>query len=69
MQDSGDRLVVRRRFRVQVSLVKVKGTWLVDDFTPLTGESRPAGDGSLRRHRTPTGHRADPEPPTEGASP
>ena len=24
-------------FRVQVTLVKVKGTWLVDDFTPLTG--------------------------------
>jgi Mce-associated membrane protein len=24
-------------FRVQVSLVKIKGTWLVDDFQPLTG--------------------------------
>jgi len=24
-------------FRWQVSLVKVKGAWLVDDFTPLTG--------------------------------
>jgi Mce-associated membrane protein len=26
-------------FRVQVTLVKVKGTWLVDDFTPLTGDA------------------------------
>ncbi|HET6938750.1 MAG TPA: hypothetical protein VFI19_09100 [Nocardioides sp.] len=24
-------------FRVQVSLVKIKGTWLIDDFQPLTG--------------------------------
>jgi hypothetical protein len=24
-------------FRIQVSLVKIKGTWLVDDFTPVTG--------------------------------
>lgn len=29
-------------FRVQVKLVKIKGTWLVDDFTPLTGETDPA---------------------------
>ena len=33
-------------FRVQVALVKVKGTWLVDDFTPLTGETDAAGSGS-----------------------
>jgi Mce-associated membrane protein len=26
-------------FRVQVKLVKIKGTWLVDDFTPLTGDA------------------------------
>lgn len=25
-------------FRVEVSLVKTGGTWLVDDFTPVTGE-------------------------------
>ncbi|MEJ7773816.1 MAG: hypothetical protein WKF72_03320 [Nocardioidaceae bacterium] len=25
-------------FRVEVSLVKIEGTWLVDDFTPVTGE-------------------------------
>jgi len=33
-------------FRVQVKLVKVKGVWLVDDFTPLTGDApteAPAG--------------------------
>ncbi|HCB07102.1 MAG TPA: hypothetical protein DEQ43_23115 [Nocardioides bacterium] len=27
-------------FRVQVSLVKIKGQWLVDDFTPLTGDTQ-----------------------------
>jgi Mce-associated membrane protein len=26
-------------FRVEVKLVKIKGTWLVDDFTPLTGDA------------------------------
>ena len=26
-------------FRVQVTLVKIDGTWLVDDFTPLTGDA------------------------------
>jgi hypothetical protein len=24
-------------FRIEVDLVKIKGTWLVDDFTPVTG--------------------------------
>ena len=24
-------------FRIEVSLVKIRGTWLVDDFTPVTG--------------------------------
>jgi len=49
-------------FRVQVSLVKIKGTWLVDDFSPLTGtDDEGAGTGA------PTG---TPAPsPTEGASP
>ena len=43
-------------FRVQVSLVKVKGTWLVDDFSPLTGTEE-SGTGT-------------PAPsPTEGATP
>jgi len=27
-------------FRIQVGLVKIKGTWLVDDFTPVTGADR-----------------------------
>jgi Mce-associated membrane protein len=27
-------------FRIEVSLVKVDGTWLVDNFTPVTGEAR-----------------------------
>jgi Mce-associated membrane protein len=28
-------------FRVQVKLLKIDGKWLVDDFTPLTGEELP----------------------------
>ena len=28
-------------FRVSVKMVKVDGEWLVDDFTPLTGEAEP----------------------------
>ena len=44
-------------FRVQVKLVKVKGTWLVDDFSPLTGIDD-------------SGNPASPGPsPTEGATP
>jgi hypothetical protein len=27
-------------FRIEVSLVRIKGTWLVDDFTPVTGAGR-----------------------------
>jgi hypothetical protein len=27
-------------FRIEVQLVKIDGTWLVDDFTPVTGEAR-----------------------------
>ena len=27
-------------FRIEVSLVKTKGTWLVDDFTPVTGAAK-----------------------------
>jgi Mce-associated membrane protein len=27
-------------FRIEVTLVKVDGTWLVDDFTPVTGDAR-----------------------------
>lgn len=30
-------------FRVQVSLLKIKGEWLVDDFTPLTGDEEQGG--------------------------
>jgi hypothetical protein len=44
-------------FRVQVSLVKIKGTWLVDDFTPLTGDADDSGAGT------------EPPAPSEGASP
>jgi Mce-associated membrane protein len=47
-------------FRVQVSLVKIKGTWLVDDFTPLTGDAEDSGAGSPAPG---TGS------PSEGASP
>jgi Mce-associated membrane protein len=41
-------------FRVQVSLVKIKGTWLVDDFQPLTGNDDGGTPGAA---------------PTEGVSP
>jgi hypothetical protein len=51
-------------FRVQVSLVKVKGTWLVDDFTPLTGTDD-SGTGSPTD--VPTGTPAPSS--TDGASP
>jgi hypothetical protein len=50
-------------FRVQVSLLKIKGTWLVDDFTPLTGDVDDSGGGS----GTPS-QGATPSP-TEGATP
>jgi Mce-associated membrane protein len=49
-------------FRVQVSLVKVKGTWLVDDFTPLTGTD---DTGSGTGTEAPTGSPA----PTGTAAP
>jgi hypothetical protein len=45
-------------FRVQVTLVKIKGTWLVDDFQPLTGSGdsgEPSGSPTVV--------------PSEGASP
>lgn len=52
-------------FRVQVTLVKVKGTWLVDDFSPLTGTDESSGGGTGTG--LPTG---TPTPsPTEGATP
>jgi len=53
-------------FRVQVKLVKVKGTWLVDDFSPLTGTDD-QGTGTEVPTQTPTG--APTATPTEGASP
>ncbi|WP_028653573.1 hypothetical protein [Nocardioides halotolerans] len=51
-------------FRVQVTLVKVKGTWLIDDFKPLTGTDE-AGGGALPSVPPESGAPA----PTEGASP
>jgi hypothetical protein len=49
-------------FRVQVSLVKIKGTWLVDDFQPLTGvDDQSTGTG--------TGLPTPGATPTEGATP
>ena len=43
-------------FRVQVKLVKINGTWLVDDFTPLTGDA-------------PTEAPTDEPAPSDGATP
>ena len=66
-------------FRVQVTLVKVKGTWLVDDFSPLTGtDDDGTGTGTLPSATpgtgvptaTPGGTPTDAATtPTEGASP
>jgi Mce-associated membrane protein len=53
-------------FRVQVSLVKIKGTWLVDDFTPLTGDA-PTEAPSGAPTDAPTG--GTPSAPTDGATP
>jgi hypothetical protein len=54
-------------FRVQVSLVKVKGKWLVDDFSPLTGtDESPAPIPSATPGVTPS---AGLPTPSEGASP
>jgi hypothetical protein len=51
-------------FRVQVSLVRIKGTWLVDDFQPLTGtDDQGTGSG------TGTGFGTGLPGPTEGATP
>jgi Mce-associated membrane protein len=33
-------------FRVSVKMVKIDGKWLVDDFTPLTGETDPTAPGT-----------------------
>ena len=44
-------------FRVQVNLVKINGTWLVDDFQPLTGtddQGTGAGTGTGTGLPTPT---------------
>ena len=52
-------------FRVQVTLVKVKGTWLVDDFAPLTGTDEQDGTGTGLPSPT-----TDPSvPPSEEATP
>ena len=65
-------------FRVQVNLVKVKGTWLVDDFTPLTG-TEDDGTGTGAPTGSPSGLLTDSQTglptgtatssPSEGASP
>jgi Mce-associated membrane protein len=48
-------------FRVEIKLVKVNGEWLVDAFTPVTGEDEPAG--------TPSGSASPSASPSEAASP
>jgi hypothetical protein len=53
-------------FRVQVSLVKIEGAWLVDDFTPLTGEA-PSAAPTDTPTDTPT--EAPTDAPTDGSSP
>ena len=51
-------------FRVQIELVKVDGEWLVDNFTPVTGEAR-------RPAETPSGSPSPSpsQPPSEEATP
>ena len=43
-------------FRVQIELVKVDGEWLVDNFTPVTGEdgARPRRPAAPDRRATPS---------------
>jgi hypothetical protein len=54
-------------FRVQVSLVKIKGEWLVDDFSPLTGtDESPGPIPSASPGATPS---AGLPTPSEGATP
>jgi hypothetical protein len=54
-------------FRVQVSLVKIKGEWLVDDFSPLTGTDQSPGPiPSATPGATPS---AGLPTPSEGATP
>ena len=54
-------------FRVQVKLLKIKGTWLVDDFTPLTGDAEePEGGATLPSESPAASPTAE---PTEGATP
>lgn len=59
-------------FRVQVKLVKVDGSWLVDGFTPVTGETPedptadPSADPSTGVVESPT---AEQPSPSEEASP
>ena len=40
-------------FRVQIELVKVDGEWLVDNFTPVTGEAELPADGAERTPSAP----------------
>ncbi len=56
-------------FRVQVKLVKVKGTWLVDDFSPLTGTDDEPGTGTGAVPSATPGTDAPGATPTEGATP
>ena len=59
-------------FRVQVTLVRVDGTWLVDGFTPVTGDEPedPAADPSADPSTGVVESPGDPSAsPTEGASP
>ena len=51
-------------FRVQVTLIKTKGRWLVDDFTPLTGDAEDTTGGGL-----PSGGTGTSPVPSEGATP
>ena len=72
--ESGERLVCPPSgFRVQVNLVKIKGTWLVDDFVPLSGEDPTAGDGTVPPGTgvtpTPGATEATPSAPADGSSP
>ena len=66
-------------YRVRVDLVKVDGDWLVDNFTPVTGEAtEPGGTPSPAPGESPAGTPSDPAgspsaspspPPSEVATP
>jgi hypothetical protein len=63
---------IPRQFRIQVTLRKVEGTWLVDTFEPVTGDvEQPGGQPTDEPTDEPTDVPTTPAPsaPTTGSTP